>query len=666
MKYPVTQLCRFSVMLLFVLFSCSEEETPIPLQANAGEDIDATVATVVTLDGSTSTGPEGFSYQWTYTGGTVINETELSFTDVNSAKASFTPPKNGSYSFTLRIEHNGKFSEDQISVGVTGVLTLPATITSSMVLQDIEPDPTKPDYQATGLVTITAGVSTLASPGSLNIQFAESAGLVVQSGNVDLSGITLTSVNGWKGILLSGGSLTLQSGTKIDKAGKSAFEGQTETASLVMTGGSTKMIGTFFTSSMGAYDMVVSGGNFTEVANGNSFSASKPIKMNIAYVSQFQSNSFPETYDHIVLTTPGAGTVATTSASNGFQFYGYKYLIDGDFTAGSIVHFNGGANVFMKEGAGILQSSGTISSNGSSVIDGLNSAPWKGIAIGASAQVSFGGIEIKNAGSSVFNTGAFTSSFKAAIYFTSTNGGQISNSKITDSKGYGIYMDTPPGTYMVVNSTVFTNPVNAAINVLVSEVYRTITSSPNTYTMPAGVPAVEVRSPNINTQPVGTWYALGGSNYYLFTGNVVHSNGTWILSPGVSFKFKAGKYLSLQNIIKAEGTADQPIIFDSEAGTSGTWSGMIIESQYFMQYCQIKNGGENFVFTGSLSPATEKANIVFNYGGTSLANIFKNNTITGSAGYGILVEDLKQNPDAENAANSNTFSNNVSGNVVIK
>ena len=112
--------------------------------------------------------------------------------------------------------------------------------------------------------------------------------------------------------------------------------------------------------------------------------------------------------------------------------------------------------------------------------------------------------------------------------------------------------------------------------------------------------------------------------------------------------------------------ADQPIIFDSEAGTSGTWSGMIIESQYFMQYCQIKNGGENFVFTGSLSPATEKANIVFNYGGTSIANIFKNNTITGSAGYGILVEDLKQNPDAENAANSNTFSNNVSGNVVIK
>lgn len=666
MKQPSTFLCRILIVLLIAFLSCSEEENPIPLQANAGEDLAATVATVVTLDGSASTGPEGFSYEWTYTGGTGVDESEIAFTNLNAAQASFTPPKNGSYFFTLRIEHNGKFSEDQVSVAVTGVLTLPSTISSAMVLQDIEPDPTKPDYVATGLVTITAGVSTTASSGSLNIQFGESAGLIVQSGNVDLSGVILTSVNGWKGILLSGGFLTLQGATKLDKAGKSAFDGQTETASLVMTGGSIKMSGTSFTGSLGSYDMVISGGNFTEAANGNSFSSSKPIKMNIAYVSQFQSNTFPESYNHIVLVTPGAGTVATTSASNGFQFYGYKYFIDGDFTAGSIVHFNNGATVFMKEGAGLLQSSGVISSNGSCVIDGLDSAPWKGIAIGAGAQVSLSGIEIKNAGSAVFNTGAFTSSFKAAIYFTSTNGGQMTNSKITDSKGYGIYMDTPVGTYMTVSSTVFTNPVNAAINVLITEVYRVITNSPNTYTMPAGVPAVEVRSPNVNTQPVGTWYALGGSNYYLFTGNVVHTNGTWILSPGVSFKFKAGKYLSLQNVIKAEGTADKPIIFDSEAGTSGTWSGMIIESQYFMQYCQIKNGGENFVFTGNLSPATEKANIVFNYGGTSLANIFKNNAISGSAGYGILVEDLKQNPDAENVANANTFSNNVSGNVVIK
>ena len=675
MKNQSTLLCKFTFLILLGFFSCSEEEAPIPLVANAGADINAAVATIVTLNGTASTGPEGFSYEWTYLGGAVTDENELAFTNLNAAQASFTPPKNGSYSFMLRIEHNGKFSEDQVSVAVTGVLTLPSTISSAMVLQDIEPDPTKPDYVATGLVTITAGVSTTASPGSLNIQFGESAGLIVQSGNVDLSGVILTSVNGWKGILLSGGFLTLQGATKLDKAGKSTHSGQSEAASVTMTGGTLKLNGTTFTGSQGIYDLLISGGTIQETIYGTAFSATKPAKLDIKYVTFIGTgNSLPSAYDYILLTTPGAGTVTTSlSGETGFQFYAYKYLIDGDFSAGSNVHFNTGAKVFMKEGAGIFQSSQTISSSGSStdptVIDGLASAPWKGIAIGAGAQMSLSNLEIKNAGSALFNTGSFISSVKASIYYASTGyNGVVSGSKITNSNAYGVYIDSPPGNYVRVSSTTFTNTVNPAISTFANEVYRTITSdATNTYTMPAGVAAVEVRTPNpSNNSPIGTWYALGGSNFYLFTNNVIHSVGTWTLSAGTSIKLKAGKSLRLENGITAIGTANQPIVFDSEAGTAGTWGGITVESLYKFEYCQIKNGGELNIFNSNNSPSTEKANLVFNYSGSSTANTFKNNTISGSAGYGILVEDLKQNPDAENVANANTFSNNVSGNVVIK
>lgn len=677
MKQPSTFLCRISVVLLVAFLSCSEEEAPVPLQANAGADLAATVATVVTLDGSASTGPEGFSYEWTYMGGTVSDENELTFTDVNSAKASFVPPKNGSYTFTLRIEHNGKFSEDQISVTVTGVLTLPSTISSAMVLQDIEPDPTKPDYIANGLVTISAGLSTTASAGSLNIQFGESAGLVVQSGNVDLTGVKMTSTSGWKGVLLTGGALTLYPGTVIEKAGKSAFDGQTETASIVMAGGTLKLYGTTFSGSQGAYDLLASAGTFAETVYGTTFSAAKPVKADIKYISFIGSgNTMPGNYDYILLTTPGSATVATSASGiNGFQFYAYKYFVDGDFSAGSDVTITSSAKIFMKEGAGIFQSAGTLSSSGcmncnpstGPIIDGLNAAPWKGIAVG-NAQLNLSNIEIKNAGSAVFSTGSFMSSSKAAIYYTATNyNGTISDSKITDSKGYGVYVDSPPGLYVRVSNSTIANPTNPGISVFANEVYRTIASTGNTFTMPANTAAVEVRTPNpSNNVPIGTWQPLGGTNYYQFTNHVIHNTGSWIVSAGTILKFKAGKSLRLEGSITAIGTTEQPIVFDSEAGTAGTWGGITVESLYKFEYCQIKNGGELNIFNGVNSPSSEKANLVFNYGGTSTANTFKNNTISGSAGYGILVEALKQNPQAENVANANTFSNNVSGNVIVK
>ena len=67
-----------------------------------------------------------------------------------------------------------------------------------------------------------------------------------------------------------------------------------------------------------------------------------------------------------------------------------------------------------------------------------------------------------------------------------------------------------------------------------------------------------------------------------------------------------------------------------------------------------------------VTPATEKANIVFNYGGIISTNTFKNNVISGSGGYGILVEAGKQNPDALNVVNNNGFSVNTSGDVIVK
>jgi len=668
----------FALGTIVLLDSCksSEDEDPVPLTANAGANQTAAPFTTVTLDGSASTGEGTINYEWKYSG--TVSENEITFNDKNQKIATFIPPKNGSYNFTLRITQGSQFSEASVTVTVSGVVTLGGTLAQDLVLKDIEPDPTKPDYKVTEDLKVLSGkkITTEAKSGQIRIEVSEAAGIMIDGGSFSHDPnmiMTFTSSTGWKGFLLTGGSLSLTTATRIEKAAKSVFSsGQTEPAAITAySGGTLNLTGVTFTGSTG-YDLLIpetrSGSTTVE---SNTFSASKPVKMTIDMLGKIGFNSITSPYDYVILTTPGAGTIATSNSSNGFAFQGNtKYYIDGDFTSGSLVNINLGASIFMKAGAGILISGNAASitvTGGAATLDGLNGAAWKGIAVGGGAQFSISSLTIRNAGSEVFNTGSFNSTQKAAIYFAGTNSGSLNNCQIIDSKGYGLFIDSTPFTYVSVSGTTFTNSASPAIRGFVTSIDQVIASSSNTFTMPTGVAAVEVIVPNSSSSPQSTWRALGGANFYLLTGSVF-SNVQWTLNPGVNLKFKAGKSLNIQsNSFNAIGTAISPITFDSEAGTTGTWPGILLESAQplKLEYCQIKNGGEALLFKGGVTPATEKANIVFN-NNTNINNTFKNNTISGSGGYGILVESGKQNPNAENVANSNTFSNNTSGNVIVK
>lgn len=670
-KARTSLIFLFALCSLLLFDSCSKKDdpAPTPLTANAGTDQTVAPFTTVTLDGSSSIGEGSINYEWKYTGS--VPENEIAFTNKNDKTTTFIPPKNGAYSFTLRITSGTQFSEDNVTVTVTGVLTLPTSITTAFTLKDVEPDPTKPDYTATGITTIATGGSISMPQTSTNgivIDFAEAGGLEIQAGNVILSTVVLTSANGWKGILLSGGNLTINTSTRLEKAGKSVLTGQTETAAIVVTGGTLNSVQSSFTGTLGTYDILITGGSSQHSVSSTTFSTMKPLKMPIAYLGNFQGNQYPAGYEYLTLTTPGASTTVSPVSITGFVFHANtKFYIDGDFTAGGVINFQGGSTIYMKAGAGILLSGNSAGTAGSgATLDGLNGAPWKGIAVGGGAQFSISNLTIKNAGSDLFNTGSFNSLQKAAIYYSGINNGVISNCQIIDSKGYGVSIDGPPNNYVTISGTTFTNPASPAIRGLVNVIDQVIANTPNTYTMSAGVAAVEVLAFNPTTyQPKSTWQALGGNNFYLITGNIF-AGTAWTLAPGVNLKFKAGKSLDVQGgLFTAIGTAQAPITFDSEAGTAGSWPGIVIESNYKIEFCQIKNGGESLLFKGGVTPATEKANIVFN-NFVNAANTFKNNTISGSAGYGILVEATKQNPDALNVANSNTFSANTSGSVIVK
>lgn len=667
---------KYYVLSLLVVFllSCSEEELKqTELTANAGPDQTVPPFTTVTLDGSASVG-ENLNYEWTYNGGP-MSSSELFLSNTNDPKPTFEPKKNGTYTFTLEVTSGIRFSEDMVTIAVTGAVTLSGTLTENVNLIDFE-NSSEPDYFISSDLIIPDGKSlNFPEAGNIYIKVADNAAIIIQAGGslnkqVSASYAEITATTGWKGILVDGGRLNLNSIVALKNAGTTPHAGQTEGAAITLAGiqpNLAALSGVAFSNS-GTYDLLVASPVSSSTPNdavvSNSFSRPIPVKAPISFLPKLSFNSYPVGFSYVHLTPSGAGNIDVASGSGSFTFSnGGKFYLDGDFTSGSPITVTN-ATIFMKAGAGMLSQKGlTIQS---STIKGLDDAEWKGIAFAdANSQMVISGSTIDGAGSDVFSTGFFTTPVKAAVYFSLGSNSSFQNSTITNSGGYGIFVDDFLS-YVTVQGSTFSTTTLAAVRARVDQMHVTIGTG-NTFTMPSGVAAVEVLVPNLTTTPVSTWNSLGGANYYLLSSNVRQSGGSWTLAPGVNLRLKAGKFIEIeQGLFSAIGTADSPITFDSEVGTSATWAGIHLQSTYKIEFCQIRNGGEVVILKNGVTPATEKANLVFNYGGISTANTFKNNTISGSGGYGVLVEAGKQNPDALNVANNNTFSSNTSGSVIVK
>jgi len=664
----------YSIALLVIFFSCSEDVLQqTELTANAGPDQTVAPFTQVTLDGSASVG-ENLTYDWTYNGGP-MSSAELVLSNSTSSDPSFVPTKNGVYNFTLEVTSGIRFSEDQVQITVSGALVIGGTLTQDLTLKDFEPNPEMPDYIISSDLIVPDGITLKVEDGSggnVHVKADNGKGIIIKAGGAMRinSGSTnrFTSDTGWKGILVDGGIIDFSNViTTLDKAGSSVFEGQSLAAAVTLAGLEPK-ISNFtnvqFTNSP-SHDILVASSVSTSVQDGvinsNVFSNSVPIKAPISFLPKIGFNSYPTSFSYIHLVPSGAGAVDVTST---FTFPGGgKYFIDGDFTAGSPIVMSN-VIVYMKQGAGILsQKDLTLTA---ATVKGLDGATWKGIAFASSSnQMAINSSSIEDAGSDVFATGFFSTAVKAALYFSSGGNSTFSNSSIVDSGGYGIFSDDQFAQINIQQST-FTGTTLAAIRTRLELIHNSVGTG-NSFTMPTGVAAVEVQVPNLTTSPLGTWNSLGVSNFYLISNNLRQSGGSWTLAPGVNLKFKSGKFLELeQGGFTAIGTSESPITFESETGTAGSWAGIHVQTTTKFEYCRIKNGGEVLILKNGVTPATEKANIVFNYGGIISTNTFKNNVISGSGGYGILVEAGKQNPDALNVVNNNGFSVNTSGDVIVK
>ena len=97
----------------FEVYGGAATQTPQAPVANAGPDQSVVANSLVTLDGSASTG-SSLSYQWTKTSGP-----NATLSSATVAKPTFTPTATGTYVFQLTVKSGSQTATDSVSVTVT-------------------------------------------------------------------------------------------------------------------------------------------------------------------------------------------------------------------------------------------------------------------------------------------------------------------------------------------------------------------------------------------------------------------------------------------------------------------------------------------------------------------------------------------------------------------
>jgi hypothetical protein len=671
------------MLLIIAISACKKEEDKL-LTANAGTDQTVVPLELVELNGTATSSNEGYSILWSYDGD--VPEGEINFQDVNTLTPTFIPPVPGLYIFTLTVSLEGQSNSDIVKVEAVGALDIGGTLSENLVLKNLEPDPEKPDYMISSDMVVPSGISCTIEDDGVVIQVQENTGIVIEQGGKFSNYDAMTgqgfetlfkSANGWKGILVQGGTLSLQN-ARLEMAGQSAFASYSEKGAVILTAGSIlehNFSNNVFSGSMATDFIMEAGVSADSVFTDNVLSNAIPLKVPFQYLSKVRDdNKFPSEYDYIHL-IPKTDELETLTDYNVFKMSGEKYFIDGNLHLGASLYIEAGSQLYFKEGTGAILIDGytTIEDRVSDdpvIMDGLDSAPWKGIALTGNSTLRLKKTQLINAGNGTFNTPLFQSEQPAAIYQANNYSLTVENTEIKNSGGYGIYYTGGESGILNFNlfNTIYQNTHFAAIRSTVGSLRYMLTQDHgNTFLMNDGVPAVLIEADEEFTEVQGRWPALGDDNYYLIDTDLKRfSDLSFRILPGAILKFTEDKQLIFDYefadafYFGAEGTPDNPIIFDS-ADPNAKWGGIRVNGLFIMKYCEIRNAGSNL-----LPDAPFPTNIFVNTDvqAAALPNQFKNCIISGSAGYGAIVNRWVQPGwDPGNPDNNIVFSNNDLGDI---
>ncbi len=686
-KFFKSFLHCFIILAIISFSSCSNDEDPVEpepdptLNAKAGPNQEAEVSETVTLDGSESTGPEGFTYSWEYEG--LVSENEIDFRNKTSATPTFIPPKPGLYEFILTVSHGDSTDVDETVVIVGGAIEIGGTLTEDLELKNIQGDANKPDFIVVSDLIVPDGITLSIIEDDVIIEFNSETGIHVQEGglftNLDDEnsyGYTseLRGENGWKGILIEKGTIGLDRALIIN-AGKTAFDGQDEPAAISFSSSLSTIESLSYNEFVNSfsYDILTSdrvlGTGFP--VRGNKLSYTIPIKAQIRFMELWTSdepNISPEEYDYIQLIPRGSDLKDEANSVNGFNFRpsGTQFYIDGDFWAASDISVGENCTIFMKENSGILYEQ-NFRLNEGSLITGLENKTWKGI---AASNDAFGlrihEAIVENAGYGRIISGGVYAKADAALYWSgngNTSNIVIENSLIKNCGSFGFYDATDDITYTRFEDNTFNDIDSAAIFTNLRNVGIVISKMEhgNTFILSDNAVAVQVGG---DGSARDTWYDLGDDHYYLIDADYVPSSFDLTIEAGVHLKFKENRFFNwnpsnMDLPLRVNGTAENPVVFEGEENTPGSWGGAYLRGLYIVKYAEFKNGG-GFTLADDLNDETANVVTVFNGTQEQLA-LIENCTIENSTGYGIIAAPLSLDYMWNDPKWNNTFINNADG-----
>ena len=671
-----------SVVLILIIAACKKEDNEVLLEPNAGSDQVTVPFELVTLDGTATKGPEGYSIEWIYEGS--VPEAEISFQNKNTLSPDFIPPVSGTYFFTLKISSGGNSATDQVKVEASGAIVIGGTLNENLELKNVETDPSKPDYIITSDLIVPNSLVLSVIEDGVVVEVMENKGIIIREGgmltNYNASydegyNTVFKSSTSWKGILIEGGTIVLQN-TRIENAGDSNFDNHAEAAAVVLAGNSTIdrdfSDNVFVNSSAIDFlieDSVMINGYFAD----NTLSNTIPLKVPFNFITYIDDdNTYPDDYDYIYIKVNEA-VIESHPEYEIFKMYGEKYYLDGTLHISESIYMTLGTHIMMKEGTGIVVFGGSLVvqdwlGTGPVIFEGVNSANWIGIATTGEGSVSLKNCIINNAGYGLFNTGLFQSEQPASIYEDNNQIFRFINSELKNSGGYGIYYTGETGVYIyILENSTYENTALPAIRTTVRAMEYTLKPGHgNTFIMNEGIAAVLIEEDNEFYEVQGKWQALGGDNYYQVNTDLIReSDLPFTLEPGVTLKFAADKTFiwdySFNDLFafKALGTSAKPIIFDSY-NENEKWGGMKLSGQFEMTHCRIKNAGSILLPD---APVAGNVFIALNPQSSSYPFLkFQDNMVSGSDGYGAIINEYATPPsDPSNPDNNNVFSNNNLG-----
>lgn len=620
---------------LFLFTACEEDETTsdidVTVTADAGVDTTFNVDEEVILDGSNSTISSGsLEYSWTFAD--KPDGSNVPIDNPSSEMASFEPDVAGEYIVILEVgDGNGATDQDDVTITIIADFV--------EVTEDITEDETwttETLYRVMNSISVENGAKLTIEPGVV-VEFVQDAGLSISPGNSVLVAagtgeepITFTGEQGitgyWRGISIYSNSVENEiSHAEIRYAGSTSAGSYFDAAALTIDRAKIQLSDVTIANS-GQYG-IQTRRDESEFPMQNMRFLENEDDHAYVHISQLGYFDATSTFDGGYVTAFGGDTTHDMIIA---KLNGAKYQVVNHVDFEHEIVINAGAEFEFAPDAGIVVRNGSvIKANGSEsdkiVFTGTSkvAGAWRGIHVGSSsvdniiehAEISYGG------------------STDMATYFDKTNMVidrakiTLRNVSFTGSAGYGIQTRRDESDFSVENCE-FDD--NAESDMLIHP--EQIHFVDNQTNFNGG--DVEVYGGDTRDSGSETWSNLNNGVFY-FSGSVNIDN-TVTIEPGALFEMGTNVKLKVRNVIKAEGTNEDWIVFSGRSKANGAWAGILVSSssvENVLDYVTIEYGGGT-----DLDIYMDAGNLGVH--GDAYLNA-PNLKIENSANYGVIVRETR-------------------------